>query len=1107
MRFPKAKQIISAAVMAMLSWQVFAQDRGPNINDRFPVKESGELSSPIVSPVGECAKAVHVSGFIAHATIRVFVNGSTPPAGIAHPYFADVDIPLAQPLKLGDKVTATQEVQGITSNPSVDPMVVGPYPSALNTPVVGPDLFSCGHIVPVNKLNPGTQVNVFRNGGPTPIGTADATQEWQPVGTQSLNSTDHVTAIQMACPNIPSKKITSLPSAPVGVHVSPSPPPAPAVEPYPVGADAVVLDGLFVGAEVQTFEDASPAGGGFAVASRNRAPVQPPVPSTAKVSATQKLCTTSPPSPGVPPSSTLNAPHILPPVCEGTHYVTVRDTYPNAIVVLFRNGAIAGMAGGVLGDLKISLGGGAAWSLGDELHVIQYVGNVISPQSSSMFANCAAQNVLTQHNDNSRSGASLVESQLTSANVKPATFGRLYTRTVDGDTVSQPLYMRGVRTDKGLKNMIFVTTSKNRIYAFDADDLDTDPSHGLLWQRTLCPSKPTGVCGETWSHLVGISSTPVIDANSQTLYAVARCSTEGVPGDEGPNLMYAINVADGSDRVKPVDMQATDPDHPSVKFDYHCQRNRPGLLLSNGVVYAGFGTFSCDAGCSSAPYHGWVLGYRASDLKQVAVFDTSPGNGQVGIWQTGNGLAAAADGSIYFETGNGPNSESLQDSFVKLKPTASRAGLAMANSFTPNNAATLSNGDTDLGSGGPMLLPRGRLIGGGKQGRYYVLDQTNMKLTQDSTPDALGFDGFQAFMNTYHNDKTKPSCPAAGGAAGCDPSFAGGTCFIDPIRYGNGELCGPNIHGGPIYWESNPAFGLIYEMPEKDFLKAFKYDFGTGKVTKSAVLVATGSLARPPTDGMPGGFSSLSANKRTNGIVWTSMPFGDGQWNPVPGRLAAFDASDLKQLWSDDDNVLFAKSVPPTIADGKVIRATAANQVIVYGLLKAGRTHQPLPPRGLEQLCHSIDEKYRNYGAEVGLLGEPTSDESSTDDQVGGKFRNYRRSIFGMSRTLASHMERSGRPTPSCSVPKGATTPIDSSIYWSAKSCAHVVQGQIRELWLQLGGVRSKLGYPIADETLSPDFLGRRSSFEHGEIWWYPDKGPYVYRQGKTDRIKVRRKD
>jgi hypothetical protein len=241
---------------------------------------------------------------------------------------------------------------------------------------------------------------------------------------------------------------------------------------------------------------------------------------------------------------------------------------------------------------------------------------------------------------------------------------------------------------------------------------------------------------------------------------------------------------------------------------------------------------------------------------------------------------------------------------------------------------------------------------------------------------------------------------------------------------------------------------------------------------------------------MPGGFSSVSANKTKDGIVWTSMPFGDGQWNPVPGRLAAFDATSLKQIWSDDENVLFAKSVPPTVADGKVIRATAANQVLVYGLLQAGAGAPKPFPGALA--CDTIAQKYANYGGVIGLLGQIQGQERRVDDVERGTYVDLRGSVFGPARTIASQRQRPDSPMPTCSVPKGETTVVESSIYWTPRTCAHVVQGQIRALWLRLGGPKSKLGYPTNDETLTPDRVGRLSAFEHGEIWWYPDKGAYV---------------
>ncbi len=1101
---------ISLAVLCSPLWG----QRGPVINQRFPIKNGNELSPPIISPVGECAKAVHVSGYLPHASLRVFAN-HTEQIGSANPYFADADVPLTRELHAGDELTATQMVLGFTSAQSPDPVIVGPYPAALNKPVVGPDLYACGQVAPVSNLNPGTHVTVFRATTDV-VGQGDATQAWQPVVTASLNAGDHITALQTACPNNSAKRIESPRSNPVTVHSDPSPVPSPSVEPFPVGADAVVLDNLFVGSAIQIFDNGSPSGGGLSTASRNRAPLQPAADSGAHVTSTHNLCPTTAPAVPQTPSTTLNTPVIVTPICEGTHTVTIQNTYVNAIVVLFRNGAIAGMAGGEVGDITINLGAGTNLNFGDELQVVQYVGSVISPKSELVFVGCG--NVLTQHNDNARSGGYTVETQLTPASVRPVGFGRLYTRQVDGDIVAQPLYMRRVMFPTGaIRNLFFVATSKNNVYAFDADNAGATATP--VWQRNLCGSVHSGVCGETYSGLVGVTSTPVIDPVSNTMYVVARCS-DGTGGPrDGQILIYALNVATGADRVAPAVINAVAPGT-NVAFDYHCQRNRPGLLLQKGVVYVGFATLSCDAGCASTPYHGWVIGYRASDLHQTGVYCTSPSNaagrGEAGIWQTGKGLVGSPDGSIFFETGNGPPTEPLQNSFVKISPTTAPGGLANAGHFTPNNAGvavhpgipgnrSLADGDTDLGSGGPLLLPQGKLIGGGKQGRFYVVDTNTMHLSQNAAPDSLGYDGFQAFQNTYHNDASHAACPISGGAAGCDPS--GGTshdgqCYINPIRYGDGELCGPNIHSGPVFWKQSSSTGIIYEMPEKDYLKAFRYDLATGHVSETPVHVASGALDKPPTDGMPGGYSSVSSNGGSNGIVWTSMPNGDGQWNPVPGRLAAFNATTLAQIWSDEDNVLFAKAVPPTVGDGKVFRAIGgvSGSIIVYGLL----THNGAGAKELSVgSCLTIQQKYANYGGRSGsTLGVPVNDERPMGDQAGGRYQDYKGGVFGMTSTVVSVKDHPGDPIPTCSVPKGRTMVVLSSIYWSPHTCAHVVQGEIRELWLKLGGTKGKLGYPIDDETYTPDHRGRSSRFERGEIRWYPEKGAYVVNGDDSQRSR-----
>jgi hypothetical protein len=348
------------------------------------------------------------------------------------------------------------------------------------------------------------------------------------------------------------------------------------------------------------------------------------------------------------------------------------------------------------------------------------------------------------------------------------------------------------------------------------------------------------------------------------------------------------------------------------------------------------------------------------------------------------------------------------------------------------------------------------------------------------------------------------------GTKGCDPT--GGVdpttklaidprCFISQKRYGDGEACGPNIHGGPVFWQRDTLPGLIYQMAEKDFLKAFEYS--NGQVSDMPSKVASGTLSKPPKDGMPGGYSSISSNGAQNGIVWTSMPNGDSQWDLVNGRLAAFDAISLKQIWSDDDNVLFAKSVPPTIADGKVFRAIGGlpGSVIVYGLLPPSASETLLEPYGSRL---SIKQKYENYGPDS-IVGVPVSDERPVGDKAGGRFQEFKGSIFGMASMITSLNDNPGDPVPTCSVPIGHTMVVLSSIYWSPKTYAHVVQGEIRDLWLKLGGAKGKLGYPIDDETNTPDHRGRMSRFLHGEIWWYPDKGPFLAKTGSATRDNSRR--
>src|SRR5262249_26683547 len=150
-------------------------------------------------------------------------------------------------------------------------------------------------------------------------------------------------------------------------------------------------------------------------------------------------------------------------------------------------------------------------------------------------------------------------------------------------------------------------------------------------------------------------------------------------------------------------------------------------------------------------------------------------------------------------------------------------------------------------SSGPMLLPGSRLIGGGKQGRVYVIDPRKMTLTQNQTG-GDGFEGFQAFQNTWHNDPQQPAYAQNADAicrevlAGIYPYWDGAKemlgvdckqaqsdslkirrcavlngwinhlgagsasgCFLPVACYQFDQGMGPNIHAGFALWDRFPT--------------------------------------------------------------------------------------------------------------------------------------------------------------------------------------------------------------------------------------------------------------------------------------------------------------
>jgi hypothetical protein len=482
-------------------------------------------------------------------------------------------------------------------------------------------------------------------------------------------------------------------------------------------------------------------------------------------------------------------------------------------------------------------------------------------------------NITTQHGDTGRTGLNASETILTTANVNQTTFGKLFEKGVDGDMYPQPLYLQGVSIGGGTHNVVYCATANNSIYAFDADNGGV----AAYWSRNLGTAVPQGdvdCCCTDVATVVGIMSTGVIDTSTNTWYVVHKQKNTDSTYHQ---FLHAIDVTSGAEKFSgPKEISATNS---GVSFDAKLNNQRCGLLLQGGNVYIAWSSHN-DCGA----YHGWVMGYSASTLTQVATFPvTVSGGSMAGVWMAGGGLVG--DGTnIYFMTGNGTfdantGGNNLGESFVKLN-----SSLVRQDFFTPFDQASLNSSDRDLGGGGVVLIPgANRLVGGGKGGKWYLVNT--------ASADAC----LQSFMVTDTTDSLN------------------------------------HLHGTPSYFN-----GSVYVGGESDQLKQFSWNgtsLGTTPTTQTSFETVTNS--------MPGWQHCISANGTSNAIIWAARVFsGDANHTTQPGIVHAFDATNLaNELWNSNqnsgrDNVgNFAKNPGPIVANGKVYVPTFSNKLVVYGLL------------------------------------------------------------------------------------------------------------------------------------------------------------------------------
>jgi hypothetical protein len=497
--------------------------------------------------------------------------------------------------------------------------------------------------------------------------------------------------------------------------------------------------------------------------------------------------------------------------------------------------------------------------------------------------------VVTHHYDVSRSGVNSTETLLTTSNVNSATFGKVGEFAVDGQIDGQALFLSQLAIPgQGNKNVLYVATENNTVYAVDAQSI-SGSSATILWKTSVLPQGELPAdsaslpCGNISPN--GITATPVIDRNRNAIYveAMSKDSTGSIF-----HRLHALDLTNGKELFGgPTTITATYPGTGGnssggvVTFDPRVQHDRAALLESGSTIYTAWSGLWGDCG----PYSAWVIAFDAGTLKQTGAIDLVPNNSGGGMWMGGGGPAADTSGNVYVISGNGfgdtpGTNSSYGNSFVRLSNSGS---LKVGDYFTPFNTVIEDGKDADFGSAGPLLLPdltdannaiRHLAVGAGKDGNLYVVDRDNMG----------------KFSSTKNN-------------------------IYQQFQLSSGEN-----HSSPVFFNST-----VYICPENNTLKAFS--------VSKALLATSPSTQSAHVFGSNGAVASVSANVGSQGIVW-ALDWG-------AGNLFAYDASDLtKELYDsnqaasnrDHFSPVGGHFIAPMVANGRVYIGTKTT-VAVFGLL------------------------------------------------------------------------------------------------------------------------------------------------------------------------------
>lgn len=513
--------------------------------------------------------------------------------------------------------------------------------------------------------------------------------------------------------------------------------------------------------------------------------------------------------------------------------------------------------------------------------------------------------VTTYHYDNYHTGWNSNETVLTPSNVGASSFGLLQKVTLDDQVDGQPLVVPGVAITAGTyqgttHDVVYVATENNTVYAVDVHTgaILLNPNFG-----SPVPS-PLG-CNNNGPN-VGVNSTPVIDPTSNTLYVMVYTQQNGKQSYH----LHALDLGSLADKVTPQLVAASHEltNGTVFHFDATYQRQRPALLLANGSLYAGFGSF-CDYAANVS--RGWLLGWTAGTLAPFSSNElpdqqaTSPDNFFLSsIWMSGYGPSTDDSGNVLFVTGNSDPTgttydgvTNIQESVVKVSSTIN----SVLDLFTPDNQPALDQEDSDFGSGGVLVIPDqpGSIphlaVAAGKVGTMYLMNEDN-----------LG--GFSPTKNNVLGSYSIGQC------------WCGQSYFVDPSD-GIGRVVSSGGRSVSV-WKIQTSPKVVLK-----------------KVTSSPAIGGSQN---------PGFFTTISSNGTSSPIIWAlSHP---PNTTKAPIYLFAFDpesgGTKMKQLFKVQagawPNVTGNSNLVPVVANGLVFVASN-KQLQIFGLTGNGATKAPNP--------------------------------------------------------------------------------------------------------------------------------------------------------------------